>query len=334
MIGIRRLFALVLGCMLLGAAYGQTTDTAAKKGGKYTFGLIGKSQSNPVFQAARKGAEAAAKDMKAKGYDITIDWRTPNEEDAQKQADNIEQLVNAGVNGISVSCSDASKITNAINDAVGKGVPVMCFDSDAAQSKRFAYFGVDDVDTGKATMAELAKVLGEKKGRIAVLAGNQTAPNLQMRVKGVLEKAKELGFTIDPAKDVFYHKETPQDAASMVEQVQNNNPDIIGWAMVGGWPLFTDALMKWKPGETKIVAVDALPAQLQYVEKGVAQKLLAQRVFDWGYKSVELLVKKMEGEKVPDRNISELVHVTQGNLKEWAKTLNDWGFAVNQKYLR
>ncbi|MCX7019570.1 MAG: substrate-binding domain-containing protein [bacterium] len=318
------------------AFHSSRTATAAgdeTKGGKFVFGVIAKSQSNPVFQAALKGAQAAAKALSKDGVEITIDWRTPNEEDAQKQADNIEKLVNAGANGVAMSCSDASKVTKAINAAVEKGVPVMCFDSDAPQSKRFAYFGVDDEQTGARVMEELVKALGGQKGRIVVLAGNQTAPNLQARVRGVITKAAAMGFTIDSTKDVFYHKETPQDAAQKVEEVQNNNPEIVGWAMVGGWPLFTDALLKWEPGKVKIVAVDALPAQLPYVEKGVAQMLLAQPVFDWGYKSTEMLLAKAQGKGVSDRNICELIPVTKDNLKDWAKKLKNWGFEVNPKFL-
>jgi ribose transport system substrate-binding protein len=281
-----------------------------------------------------KGAQARAKELAKDGYDIKIEWRTPNEEDAQKQADNIEQLVNSGVDAISISCSDASKVTNAINDAVGKGIPVMCFDSDAPKSKRFAFFGVDDIQTGERVMVELDKVLAGKKGRIAILAGNQTAPNLQARVQGLINKGKELGYTIDKSTDVFYHKETPQDAASKVEDVMKNNPDIVGWGMIGGWALFTDALLKMKPGATKMVSVDALPAELPYVETGVVQILLAQKVFDWGTQSVDLMLAKVQGKEVKDRVVSELVPVTKENLKEWAHTLMGWGFDVNPKYLQ
>ncbi|MGI8906265.1 MAG: substrate-binding domain-containing protein [Candidatus Sumerlaeaceae bacterium] len=330
-----RLFITAGLVLAIGAAWAQ--DAAKKPASEkksFTFGVIAKSNSNPVFQAALKGAQSRAKELSKDGLEIKIDWRTPNDEDAQKQADNIEQLVNAGVDGISIACSDASKVTNAINDAVGKGVPVMCFDSDAPKSKRFAYFGVDDIQTGERVMAELDKALGGKKGRIAVLAGNQTAPNLQLRVQGVMSKGKELGYTIDKSTDVFYHKETPQDAASKVEDVMKSNPDIVGWAMIGGWPLFTDALLKMKPGVTKIVAVDALPAELPYVETGVAQILLAQKVFDWGTQSVDLLLAKAQGKEVKERNISELVPVTKDNLKEWAQTLKTWGFEVNPKYLQ
>src|ERR1700756_2644089 len=113
---------------LLGLAV--ATCFAAEK--TYTFGVVAKSNNNPVFQAAKTGAEDEAKKLsQEKGVNIKIDWRTPNEEDPQKQVQAIEQLVNAGASGIAVSASDANKLTDAINSAVKKGIPVVCFDSDA-----------------------------------------------------------------------------------------------------------------------------------------------------------------------------------------------------------
>src|SRR5215467_1749313 len=163
---------------LLGLAV--ATCFAAEK--TYTFGVVAKSNNNPVFQAAKTGAEDEAKKLsQEKGANIKIDWRTPNEEDPQKQADAIEQLVNAGVSGISVSASDANKLTDAINKAVDSGVPVAMFDSDAPKSKRFVIFGTDDISCGQQVMEELSKDMGGK-GVIAILAGNQNAPNLQKQI--------------------------------------------------------------------------------------------------------------------------------------------------------
>src|SRR2546423_3649938 len=271
--------------------------TAAETNKAYTFGLVAKSQSNPVFQAARSGAEQAAKDLGAKNnLTIKIDWRTPNDEDAQKQAEAIERLVLAGADGIAVSCSDANKLSDAINSAVKNGVPVATFDSDAPDSKRLVTYAIDDVKCGEQVMDELAKLM-EGKGVVAVLAGNQNAPNLQKRVQGVKIAAKKYpGITI---RDVYYHKETPQDAAAKVEQVMQANPDITGWAMVGGWPLFTDNALKWQPGTVQCVSVDALPAQLAYIRSGHVPVLLAQQCYEWGHRTVELLIAKIVDHKNP-----------------------------------
>ena len=296
-----------------------------KKKPAYKIGLIAKSESNPVFQAARVGAEDAAKELSQKyGCTIELLWRTPAAEDAQKQAQLLEQLVVVGVDGIAISCTDASKTTAAIDKAVAKGIAISTFDSDAPASKRFVFHGVDDVALGAAVLEELSVHIGKSGGKIAILAGTQTALNLQARVRGVKEalaKHPELKLT-----DVYYHKETAQDAAAKVREVQTANPDIVGWAMIGGWPLFSDALMDWTPGRVKIVAVDALPAQLKYVEKGIVQALLAQRVYAWGHRSVELLVDKVHNNTTPKtpRDVAELDKVTKENVAEYAKNWEKW----------
>src|SRR3989454_1106626 len=307
---------------LLAVLAGALTVQAQKK--SYTIGLVAKSQGNPVFQAARVGAEQAARDLGSKfGIKIKIDWRTPNEEDAQKQAEAIEQLVLAGAAGIAVSCSDANKLTDAINSAVRNGVPVATFDSDAPTSKRFVCYAVDDDQCGQRVMDELAKVMGGR-GVVAILAGNPNAPNLQKRVAGVKKAAKKYpGITL---RDTFYHKETPQDAAAKVEQVMQANPDIAGWAMIGGWPLFTDNALKWQPGTVKCVAVDALPAELAYVRSGHVQLLLAQQCFEWGYRSVEHLINKIHLKKDPPKvmDVGPLTPLMKEKADEFEKQWEKW----------
>lgn len=296
--------------------------------------MIAKSSTNPVFLAARTGAEAAARELSQKhNMQVEIAWLTPPQEDAQVQAQRIAQAVNEGADAILISASDASKLTGAINDAVNRGVEVMTFDSDVPQSKRFAFYGVDNAKTGQAVMQELAPLMNGK-GKVAILAGNQNAPNLQQRVQGVRQEAqKHPGVQIVNA---FNHIETPQDAAAEVIRVNNAYPDIEGWAMIGGWPLFTQTLLTdLDSARVKVVAVDALPAQLPYVEKGIAPVLLAQPVYNWGYVGVNTIVDKLRFNKeVPEIIPMELVRVTKDNLGEWARQLKEWGFNdVPERYL-
>jgi ribose transport system substrate-binding protein len=326
-----------VGCRSKPAApEGEASPRAgAGGGGPLKIALIAKSSTNPVFLAARTGAEAAAKELTEKtGTAVEVAWLTPPQEDGQMQAQRIAQAVNEGATALLVSCSDAGKVTGAINDAVARGVPVMTFDSDAPESKRFAYYGVDDMDTGSKVMAELAPLM-KGKGKVAILAGNQNAPNLRRRVEGVkAEAAKNPGIEI---VGVFNHIETPQDAAAEVVRVTNAYPDIRGWAFVGGWPLFTKTLLTDLNSEKlKIVSVDGLPAQLPYVDKGLAPVLLAQPTYLWGKVGVETVFKKVQlKQDVPTIIPMDLVRVTKDNLGTWARQLRDWGFTdVPEEYLK
>jgi ribose transport system substrate-binding protein len=318
--------ALLAAGVLGGVAWGQAADAEKKPPRKIRIGLVAKSQSNPVFQAAYAGAKDAARELGPKyNAEIMIDWQTPPDEDAQKQAEAIEQLARAGAQGIAVSCSDANTVTPAIDKAVALGSVVVCFDSDAPRSKRLCYYGTDDATCGKAVMAELAEIMG-RQGSIAILAGNQTAPNLQKRVQGVkdeLAKHADMKLVDD---GVFYHPETPEQSAAAVNTAQRTNPQIRGWAMIGGWPLFTKNALKWEPGSVKVVAVDALPAQLSYLESGHVQTLFAQDCYGWGYKSVELLLEKIVNDQAPaePRVIDPLTRVTKENAAEFRAKWDKW----------
>ena len=323
------------------AASEGSTGTPGASGGSNAgakpirIAMIAKSSTNPVFLSARRGAETAAKDLSARtGVPIELIWLTPPQEDGQIQAQRIAQAVNEGASAVLISCSDAGKVTGAINDAVARGVPVMTFDSDAAQSKRFSYYGVDDRQLGEDVMGELAKLLGGK-GRVAILAGNQNAPNLRRRVEGVkTEAARHHGIQII---GTFYHAETPQDAAAEVIRVNNAYPDIKGWAMVGGWALFTKTLLTdLDPKKVKLVAVDALPTELPYVEKGLAPVLLAQSSYLWGNVGVTKIVDKLFYKKeVPEIVSMDPVRVTAETLGQWSRQLRQWGFPdVPEEYLK
>lgn len=296
------------------------------KPAKVVIGLVAKSQSNPVFQAAYAGAKDAAKELGPKyGVEVTIDWQTPADEDAQKQAEAIEQLARGGAKGIAVACSDANTVTPAIDKAIDMGVAVVCFDSDAPRSKRLCYYGTDDEVCGQRVMEELAKAMGEK-GSVAILAGNQTAPNLQRRVKAVQETIKKYPNMKLVKDGVIYHQETPEQAVEALNTTQSTNPDIQGWAMIGGWPLFTKNALKWKPGSVKVVAVDALPAQLSYLTSGHVQALYAQDCYGWGYRSVELLLDKVVKKQDPKdkRIIDPLTKVDGANAAEFRTKWDKW----------
>ena len=172
-------------------------------------------------------------------------------------------------------------------------------------------------------------------GTAAILAGNPNAPNLRKRVDGVKKEA-----ALNPGINIvrtFNHKETPRDAAEEVLRAQTANPQIQGWAMIGGWALFTPRLMKeLDPQKVKVVAVNALPAQLAFVESGLAPVLLALPTYNWGYVSVQRIVDKVHLKQDVPNVIPpmEAVRVTKDNLGTWARQMKTWGASVPDQYLK
>ena len=303
----------------------NATAPAAKR--QLLIGFLGKSQANDVFRVAEAGAKAAVVSLQKKyNISISLELRTPSEEDATKQAEAIEALTRMGADGIAVSASEGNTLRPAVDKAVEKGVVVITFDSDVPNSKRLAYYGCDDVACGARLLDYLAQSM-HQKGTVAILAGNQSAPNLQLRVKGVeneLQKYPDMQL-LQP-NGVFYHQETPEKAAEAVADAMNANPGIQGWAMVGGWPLFTTDALRWDPGTVKVCSWDALPAELTYLRDGHVDVLLAQDCYGWGYKTVTAIVEKIIDHKDPDPKsfFDPLTPVTKENVDAWAQNWKVW----------
>jgi ribose transport system substrate-binding protein len=293
---------------------------------KITIGIIGKIDANPVFQAAYAGARVAARELGPQfNVEVVIDWHSPTLENANEQVSIIDEFIQKKVDAIAISCSDATVVTPAIDRAVNNGIQVITYDADAPQSKRFAYYGPDDEEFGKEIMQELAAAM-EGKGTIAVLAGIQNALNLQRRLKGLKDELKKHpGIKLAPS-NIYYHPQMPKEAIAAMNSAMRNNPNISGWAFIGSWVLQQKNSLHWNPGEIKAVAGNAVPAELEYVESGHVQALVGVNCFEMGYRSVDILLKKIvQGQSPPDPIVyTPLTRVTKDNVKEWTLNWRKW----------
>jgi ribose transport system substrate-binding protein len=228
---IRKSVALVAVVLAAALPFAVAQDEPAES--KLKIAFIAKSYANPVFVAAHRGAQDAAREYTTeKGIPVEVLVLTPTGEDPARQAERIGKAVEDGAHAIAVAASEAALVSKAIDDAVARGVAVMTFDVDLPESRRFAYYGADNEKAGEEILEELSQLLGGS-GEVAILAGNPDAPNLQQRVAGV--KAAALRHPDLEIVGVFHHLERPIDAAAEVLRVNEAHPDLKGWAMVGGW---------------------------------------------------------------------------------------------------
>jgi ribose transport system substrate-binding protein len=308
-----------------GIFYAQTgRDNFSQK--KITIGVIGKMGTNPVFIAVHSGAKLAAKELGVKyNVNIVIDLATPDKENVEEQAAAIERFSRSKVDGIAISCSDANYLTPTIDEVVEKGTPIMCFDSDAPKSRRFAYNGADDIEFGRMLMKELASKVKEK-GTIAVLAGNKNALNLQRRLQGIKEELKKHPNIVLSQDKIYHNLDIPEIASETLNRVQKANSNIKGWILITSSALQIKNSLKWKAGEVKVVAGNAVPVELEYVKSGYVQGLVGINCYQMGYKSVEILLEKIIKSKTPNSPLIyvPLTSVTEKNVKEWSVNWNKW----------
>jgi ribose transport system substrate-binding protein len=325
---IMRQRLLVFLCLLATIGGGTVAQTAKDMADRrtVTIGMIGKIAENPVFIASHTGARVAAKELGARyNVQILIDWQTPKVENVEEQAAAMDRFSRSGVQGIAIACSDANYLAQVIDRTVDKGMPVMCFDSDAPKSKRFAYCGADDTEFGRMLVRELASEL-KGKGTIAVLAGNRHALNLQRRLQGIKDELKNYPQMLLPADNVYHNLDIPEQAAAVANRIQKEKPFIAGWIFITSSALQVKNGLKWNPGDVKAVAGNAVPAELEFIKSGHVQALAGVNCYQMGYKTVEILLDRILNNRTPRNPIiyTRLTPVTKNNVEDWSIKWKMW----------
>ena len=295
-------FAVVL-AVLIGVSAcsggGNTGSAPADAPRKYRFAVIPKALDIPVFDYARKGAERAAKEL----GNVEVIWRGPETGDQLKQKEILEAFITQRVDGIAISCLNGDFLTEAINRAVDSGIPVVTWDADAPNSKRLAFYGVDDKAGGRIMGEEAVKLLGGK-GTVALMT-SIGATNLQRRLDGVTEVlAKYPDIKIVETFDV---KEDTVKAAELIATGTNRYPQLGAWISVGGWPVFTRNALVPVPKTTHVISFDTIQPAPQLLKEGKVQILIGQKYFGWGTEPVKMLADikagKMPTQKIVDSGV-------------------------------
>jgi ribose transport system substrate-binding protein len=277
------------------------------------FAVIPKALDIPVFNYARVGAERAAKEL----GNIQILWNAPATADQLKQKEILESYITQRVDGIAISSLNGEFLADTINRAIDAGIPVVTWDSDAPTSRRIAFYGVDDLASGRIMGEEAIKLL-DGKGKVAIIT-SLGAANLQNRLNGVKEAlAKAPGIEIVEIYDI---KEDPIRCAEIIATGSRRYPDLRAWISVGGWPVFTrNALAGVDSAKTKVISFDTIDPALDLLREGKVQVLLGQKYFGWGAESVRLLHDIKNGKPPASPIIDSGVDVvTRDNVEQYAK---------------
>ncbi len=316
-----RLVPLLL-CALALAACAQRPADARKK---LTIAWVSKSLGNPVFDLGRRGALQKAQELSAAGpYQVEVLPVGPVAADALEQTRMIDDLIARRVDGIAVSCNDPAACAAPIDRAVAAGIPVMTWDSDSPDSRRFSFLSIDNYQAGRRAAELLMDAIGGQ-GKLAIITGVPGALNLDQRVRGFTDRLADY-----PQARVVAVVSTNEDinlSVKGVEETMQAHPDLGGWFFVGMWPVLADrgAMPLWEQATRerglRTVAFDTLPVELDLLRDGYLEALIGQKYWGWGYDSVQMVYDYIvAGRRYPPFIDTGVDIVTRANVDAMARS--------------
>ncbi len=165
------------------AAGASTADTvkATQAKGDITIAVITHGDGGVFWSVAQKGAEAAGKDL-----GIKVQYYGANN-NAQDEAQHIDQAVSAKVSGLVVSLADPAALSDSIKAAVAAGIPVITINSGVDKFKELGaltHVGQDEEQAGKGA-GEKFKAAGVK--HLLCVKQEQSNVGLEARCTGAGE---------------------------------------------------------------------------------------------------------------------------------------------------
>jgi len=262
-----------------------------------TIAWIPKALNNPVFEMGREGALQKAAELTARGpVPVNVLYVGPVASDAAEQVRVLEDVIRRGVNAIAISCDDPSACVEPINKAVASGIPVITWDSDSPESQRLTYLSINNYEAGRTAADLLARAL-KSKGKIALLTGVPGAYNLEERIRGFKDRIVSYPDVHIVATAVS--NDDINVGVQVVEETMQAYPNLDGWFFVGLWPLIAErgSMPLWESAAhnrgMKVVAMDTLPVELEFLRDGYLSALIGQKYWGWGADAVQMLYDRL-----------------------------------------
>ena len=246
------------------------------------------------------------------------------------------------IDGMAISPIDAAGQVELINSACEQA-KVITHDSDAPQTKRLCFIGVNNYKAGR-QVGKLVKEAMPDGGSVMIFVGRLEQLNAQQRRQGVIDElldrpVQELNavkfdpqqgelkgakYTVlDTRTDGFKYERAKGNA----EEAITRYPDL--GCMVGLFaynpPQCLEAIRgAWKVGKIKLVGFDEQDATLAGIQEGAVYGTVSQQPFRYGRESMRILAGLVKGDNsvLPPGGYLELegVVVKKDNVdKFWAE---------------
>ncbi|MDA8909007.1 MAG: sugar-binding protein [Verrucomicrobiales bacterium] len=289
----------LLAALVIGVAGCQDSEPGVKR-----FAFISNGVAE-FWKIAEAGANQAGED-----FGIEVNVLMPGSLSDQKQM--MEDSITRGMDGVAVSPIDSSNQTDMLNE-VAAATLLVTHDSDAPDSDRLAYIGMDNYTAGR-LCGDLVKEALPDGGEVMIFIGRMEQDNSRKRRQGVIDAILDRSVDperFDPPGEVIKGEKYTilgtltdgfdlSQAKANAEDTISKFPDID--AMVGLFvynpPAILQALeQSGKIGEVQVIGFDEQDETLAGIQAGTVYGTVVQDPYAYGYESMKLLNEIANGNR-------------------------------------
>lgn len=287
---------------------GDTPDAGGSEDISIAFiqGVIGDN----FYISMECGVRAAADEL---GVDVSV--QGPQQWDPALQQPILSSVTATEPDAILIAPNDVSALQRPLEEAAANSEIVLVDTTVEDPSFAVSEISSDNLGGGKAAF-DAIKELVPDGGQVLVIDNMPGISTTEARVAGFEEAVN--------ADDSFeyigaqYAQNQPAEAANIVTSTLQRYPDlkaIFATNIFGAEGAATGIEQAGASGEVQVVGFDAGPAQVEALEDGIIQAIVAQQPYDIGYQGVQQAVAAIKGEATESKIETGSSIVTLDNLE-------------------
>lgn len=254
--------------------------------------------NNPFFVTLRDGIEEAAEE---RGYEVRV---VDAQDDSSKQVNDIEDLVQQGVDYLIINPTDSSAVSGSVESANSSDIPVVTVDRSVDSGEVAAFIASDNIEGGEMAAQFIVDELGEG-AVVAELEGVPGASATRERGEGFHNIADD-ALDIVTSQTANFNRSEGLDVTQNILQANSNVEAIFAHndeMALGALEAADDNVL--------VVGFDCTDDARASVENGELSATIAQQPDLMGVTAVETVESLINGDEVEAEIKVELELVSQ-----------------------
>lgn len=280
-----------------------TNDEAEQKdASELVVGVSISTLNNPFFVSLDEGIADLAEENGSTVKSVDA------QNDTAKQTNDVDDLIQQGVDILLINPVDSSAITPAVESANASGIPVITIDRSSDGGEVVTLVASDNVEGGEMAAEYIEKISG-KDANTVQLEGVPGASATRERGEGFTNVAEETLNVIDSQTANFDRAE----GLTVMENMLQANPDIKAvFAQNDEMALGAIEAIQAAglTGEIQVVGFDGTEDGIKAVEAGTLSATVAQKPEEMGKLAMQAAIDYFAGETLEEYIASPLELVT------------------------
>ena len=246
--------------------------------------------NNPFFISVKEGIVDLAEE---KGSHVKV---LDAQDDTSKQSNDVDDLIQQGVDILLINPVDSSAITPAVEAANSAGIPVVTIDRSSEGGQVLTLVASDNVEGGKMAAQYIEEISGEN-AKVAELEGIPGASATNERGKGFNEYAKDKLDIVDKQTANFDRAK----GLTVMENMLQSKPEIQAvFAQNDEMALGAIEAIQaaGKTGNIQVVGFDGTDDGLDAIEAGTLSATVAQQPEEMGKLAMQAAFDHFSGKDV------------------------------------